>query len=262
MKPGDTGEITSIRPSVMDKTNWLRIRLDKTGGIHGEHNEIYFELVTKTPTFTNQIITDIKDQEQADRIGKKLDSMGGRAYINIKWSEGKNNIIKFNYNGYYYTYVDNEPTWTHITANKFLGEEDNLDTLQHMVDRSHYWSLTSVPGYFKGTDSGNSMRDKQFKKFNYNTPTTPSSVKGNNIMSSIVNFAKDLLLSTDEKLLRKYGLHDENGNNSSVAEELIMDKFLNSPENQAYLLEVATAKQAEDKSNKEYIKLWKMKLNL
>jgi len=94
------------------------------------------------------------------------------------------------------------------------------------------------------------MRDKQFKKFNYNTPTTPSSVKGKNIMSNIVNFAKDLLLSPEEKLLRKYGLHDENGKNRSEAEELIMDKFLNSPENQAYLLEVATAKQAEDKLNK------------
>jgi len=253
MKPGDIGEITSIR---QDKRNgdWLMIRLDKTGDIDGSHNENYFDLVTTT--FINHIITDIKDQDQANRIGKKLDSMGCSLGYDIKWSKYTRSIIKVNENSIYYTYWDNdEPYWTHITANEFLGEEPSETVLTSYSD-----TATTIPSKWCGAGISNKLieqleQDELYvtisKEFNkYNTPTTPSSVKGKNIMSNIVNFAKDLLLSPNEKLLRKYGLHDENSNNTSEARQLINDKIYNSPENQAYLLEVATAKQAEDKSNK------------
>jgi len=271
--------------------------INQTRGIKGvciNWYELEYADEPKQPTFANQIITDIKDQEQADRIGKKLDSMGYKVYDNIKWRKDNYNIMKVAGNGRYYIYNDNEPYWTHITANKFLGEDKPLTltglcvvgpgglvqstwnnksvageqqnplnsyTLQHMVDRAHYWGLTGkfepreiVLSRWRGIGIAEKLiyleleRNKLTNK--YNTPTTPSSVKGKNIMSSIVNFAKDLLLSPEEKLLRKYGLHDENGNNTSEARQLINDKFYDSPENQAYLLEVATAKQAEDKSNK------------
>ena len=40
MQTGDTGEITSIR---QDVTDWLTIKLDKTGDIDTGHSAIYFE---------------------------------------------------------------------------------------------------------------------------------------------------------------------------------------------------------------------------
>jgi hypothetical protein len=63
-------------------------------------------------------------------------------------------------------------------------------------------------------------------------------------MSNIMEFAKNLTLSADEKLLRKYGLHDENGNRTSSAEDLIEEKMFS--DNEPYLLEIARAKEAED----------------
>ena len=97
--------------------------INQTRGIKGVYIS-WFKLEyadePKQPTFANQIITDIKDQEQADRIGKKLDSMGGSLGYNMKWSKDTHTIIKVNKNSLYYTYNDSEPTWTHITANKFF----------------------------------------------------------------------------------------------------------------------------------------------
>jgi len=243
MQTGDTGEITSIR---QDVTDWLTIKLDKTGDIDTGHNAIYFELLT--PTLINQIITDIKDQDQANRIGKKLDSMGYSLVFNIKWSKDTHIIIKVNKNSLYSPFIfDNEPSWPHITANEFLGEEEILisgDT--EMVSSSG----VTAELIWCGVEEANLQLKRNKLTNQYNTPTTPSSAKGKNIMSNIVNFAKDLLLSAEEKLLRKYGLHDENSNNTSEARQLINDKIYNSPENQAYLLEVAVAKQADEKANK------------
>lgn len=68
--------------------------------------------------------------------------------------------------------------------------------------------------------------------------------KQQSIMSKITTFAKNLVLSADEKLLRKYGLHDECGNHTDEAEELVMAKLVK--ENESYLVELATAMQAEE----------------
>ena len=165
----------------------------------------------------NTIITDIKDEAQHRRVQEKLFSMGHKWIIDStpivqNFGSGVNNMIAIGSKDMFQNPIGGSH-YTYITANEFLSEVDKLIELQT----------------------------------NQNNKLTP---KGKNIMSNIVSFAKDLLLSPNEKLLRKCGLHDEYGKNTNDARELIMDKFLNSPENQAYLLEVAEAKQADEKTNK------------
>ena len=67
------------------------------------------------------------------------------------------------------------------------------------------------------------------------------------IMCSIIEFASNLGLSANEKLLRKYALKNECGYTES-AYDLVMAKLV--ADNEAYLIEVATAKQKEDNKNK------------
>lgn len=64
------------------------------------------------------------------------------------------------------------------------------------------------------------------------------------IMTKIIDFAKDLILSADEKLLRKYGLKDECGNYTLNAKELVIEKL--TKENEIYLLEIAGKFEAEE----------------
>jgi len=68
------------------------------------------------------------------------------------------------------------------------------------------------------------------------------------VMSNIVSFAKNLVLSADEKLLRKMGLHNDCGEATQEAYDLIKEKLVK--DNEPYLLEIAKAKQEEDKANK------------
>jgi len=86
----------------------------------------------------------------------------------------------------------------------------------------------------------------QFSKIN--EPTNSSGNKVGKIMSNLSTFVKNSLLSADEKLLRKYGLKDSCGDYTDEAEQLVMQKLI--ADNNAYLVEVATAKQAEEKASK------------
>lgn len=62
-------------------------------------------------------------------------------------------------------------------------------------------------------------------------------------MSKITNFAKNLLLSADEKLLREMGLKTECGTYTSEAIEVLLQKLCR--ENESYLLEIANGLKAE-----------------
>lgn len=74
--------------------------------------------------------------------------------------------------------------------------------------------------------------------------------KKTNIMSKITSYVKNLTLTSDEKLLRKYGLHDDCGNNTSEAENAIDEKNYNSKENQDYLITIAKGLEEEANKNK------------
>lgn len=80
-----------------------------------------------------------------------------------------------------------------------------------------------------------------------NEPTTSSIKKGGSIMTKITTYIKNLTLSTDEKLLRKYNLHDECGENTEEGREAILNNFFNTKENQAYLVSIAQGLEDESK---------------
>ncbi len=67
-------------------------------------------------------------------------------------------------------------------------------------------------------------------------------------MNSIVKFAKNLVLSADEKLLRKYGFKNDCGDYSCEAKEVVMAKLM--ADNESYLITIATQKAQDDKDNK------------
>ena len=66
--------------------------------------------------------------------------------------------------------------------------------------------------------------------------------------SSVVVFAKSLLLSKEEKLLREAGLKDSCGEYTSEAKELIMNKLVG--ENEEYLIDIAKKMEDETKPKK------------
>lgn len=70
------------------------------------------------------------------------------------------------------------------------------------------------------------------------------------IMSKISSYVKNLTLSADEKLLRKYGLKNECGEVTREGQEAIWENFYNSPENIAYLVSIAQGLEEESKKNK------------
>lgn len=67
---------------------------------------------------------------------------------------------------------------------------------------------------------------------------------GNKFMSNVIKFAKELVLSKEEKLLRKYGLKNECGEYTVTAQELVIDKLVK--ENEAYLIEIAQKMSEEE----------------
>lgn len=66
--------------------------------------------------------------------------------------------------------------------------------------------------------------------------------------SSVVEFAKSLLLSKEEKLLREAGLKDSCGEYTPEAKELIMNKLVR--ENEEYLIDIAKKMEDETKPKK------------
>ena len=65
-----------------------------------------------------------------------------------------------------------------------------------------------------------------------------------NIMTTIKEFAKNLVLSTDEKLLRKHGLKDSCGNFTIDAKDLVIEKLTS--DNVKYLIDIAEQKEKEE----------------
>ncbi len=89
--------------------------------------------------------------------------------------------------------------------------------------------------------------DEFSKDFKYDEVFIKEKTNKLNIKSKIMNvikFAKNLTLSADEKLLRKYNLKDSNGEYTDEAEEIVMQKLI--AENESHLVEIAKAMEAEE----------------
>lgn len=63
--------------------------------------------------------------------------------------------------------------------------------------------------------------------------------------TSVVEFAKSLLLSKEEKLLREAGLKDSCGEYTGAAKDIVLNKLV--AENEAYLIDIAKKMAAEKK---------------
>ena len=121
-----------------------------------------------------------------------------------------------------------------VSCGSFSSKE-NLEYL--IITRSD--SSYSYDGYDKSdnkiTSCSGCYKDEHLELLN-NTKNT--------IMSNIIEFAKNLVLSKEEKLLRKHGLKDVNGQFTADAINLVTQKLVNY--NQEYLIDIATKKDKEE----------------
>lgn len=69
-----------------------------------------------------------------------------------------------------------------------------------------------------------------------------------NIMSKALDFVKELTLSSDEKLLRKWGLKDDEGNYTHDSEKIVILKLVE--DNKAHLLSIAQGLEDKEKASK------------
>lgn len=131
--------------------------------------------------------------------------------------------------------------WDRAKENSVIDIEGNVIT---------YWGFSRFTGAKVKQPNHKAMEAEEYLGINYkiNCPLGEQNKSKGNTMSNIIKFAKELTLSADEKLLRKYGLKDECGEYTIEGRELVYRKLV--ADNGAYLIEIATKKEAEDKEKK------------
>ncbi len=93
---------------------------------------------------------------------------------------------------------------------------------------------------------------KKFEKGDIITGKSSNIKKGSinkfkeTIMTNIVDFAKNMTLSKEEKTLREAGLKDECGDYTVEAKKIVMTKLIK--DNEEYLLEVVNNRMKEEKA--------------
>jgi hypothetical protein len=98
----------------------------------------------------------------------------------------------------------------------------------------------------KGINSQPDLRLRDF--FQEEEEAKKNNKSKKTFMTNIIEFAKNMVLSADEKLLRKQGLKDEYGNYTEYAWLIVKNNLLKAAE--ADLVVIAKAKEAEDQKNK------------
>ena len=68
-------------------------------------------------------------------------------------------------------------------------------------------------------------------------------------MNSLVKFVKELTLSKEEKLMRKHGIKNEDGEYTLEAKEVVINKICK--ENETDLVTIAQGLEAEEKEAKK-----------
>ncbi len=138
-------------------------------------------------------------------------------------------------------------------GNKFDSENYIKESDMELIEE--YLKLTFEPtplgssGTITVSTSGTTewfFIDQTFKEQEYPINTTN---KKKTTMNKISTFIKNVTLSADEKLLRKHGLHDSDGNNTDDAKDAIDESIYNSKESQTYLLSIAEGLEKEAKAD-------------
>lgn len=120
-------------------------------------------------------------------------------------------------------------------------------TGSHEVDKSKWWGVAPRIA----VDPGSPMGSEDFSFYQLFKETLEGIPEKKSIMSKVTTYIKNLTLSAEEKLVRKYGLHDENGETTCTGKEAILEKFYASKENQDYLISIAQGLDVEAKEEKK-----------
>lgn len=153
--------------------------------------------------------------------------------------------------------------WSHWGRKNQEYESYMLDTSVELVERGHVVNedtITEHVGKFKKQDYFVPESDWwgiYYKKMLESRPIFVGADCGEerskpkkSIMSQVTRFVKNLALSADDKLLRKYDLQNECGEVTEEGKGAILEKFFNSPENKAYLVSIAEGLEKERKEDK------------
>jgi len=126
----------------------------------------------------------------------------------------------------------------------FTGEIGEID-LEN--DKFFVWQ-NQVDRYgMQGVISSQSKNYKYSWEISFSNPNDIeilSNQINKTIMTTIKEFAKNILLSKEEKLLRKHGLKNDCGDYTQDAKDLVINRLIT--DNEKYLLEIAEKKEAEE----------------
>jgi len=138
-----------------------------------------------------------------------------------------------------------------VLGQKWGGHEKGtigtiVEPYHHISEKTLCWQIKDKNGYiFYHCENEIELVQKIINN-NPNCEESKNTIQ--NIMDKIITFAKDLALSKEEKLLRKYNLKNTCGNFTENAKEIVMQKLLS--DNETYLVEIATKIEEEEKKNK------------
>ena len=139
-----------------------------------------------------------------------------------------------------------EETCLEVTEGMYCFKQWYQGNGYKIIPASEYLGETSSSGLRYSTyimDEATPMTSMLYEYYKLTTSGEQNKPKGN-IMSNIINFAKDLVLSADEKLLRKHGLKDECGNYTEAYNEL--RRMSANKEFEPKAVEIAKQKEAEE----------------
>lgn len=119
------------------------------------------------------------------------------------------------------------------------------------IKEDYSYTAMRAREYHTGCDYGFSLSDlisenNIIKVGEVGEAFTPTSEPRKSIMSAIIEYAKNLKLTADEKLLRKYGMQDSCGEFSDDYKRIVKAKWYAEKANVDYVLEILKAKEAEE----------------
>ena len=135
-----------------------------------------------------------------------------------------------NYPSSYYNYV-------------LESDIELVDTTDHYFNDYYFNMVDKINNAYQKMDS-NYMFITEEMILKDNCEKSPKT-----IMTTIKEFAKNLVLSTDEKLLRKHGLKNACGDYTIDAKDLVIDKLTS--DNVKYLIDIAEQKEKEEEEDKK-----------
>jgi hypothetical protein len=235
IKSGDIGIIIARKNSGLTEMFSLNI-----GNDNNWHNEFNLELV--------------KESKHKFRVGDKVKKVCGGEFLGLR--VGDVAIVTEIINEMYFRVNKGDQYNSHYCSSWELAEEVESESECIPCENKTYGNVLEVNSS-NVTNIIGLMMDKLKGNSNYQLYLDECEeverINNNNkksIMSKVSTFVKNLALSADEKLLRKFDLHDDCGVTTYEGQQAILERLFNSPESQAYLIEIAKGLELEANKNK------------